>query len=117
MTLDLPDLYRQLRRQVVDSQNPALIPLLAVSTLAESSRLITRSPENDQTPVWLRTKKTREKRQDHLLALGKDLEPSSHTRGIAPTGSAWFEENSRPIMVDRSVPSLRDVAPPIPSGW
>jgi hypothetical protein len=117
VALDLTELYAQLRQEtVIDRIPPPVITLPAISTRAESSQLIARSLENDQTPVWLSSKKDKESRRQRLhggLALidpnlprnsGSNLRPGSNIGRGSSQGSALLQENARPIRVGPNVP-------------
>jgi hypothetical protein len=116
VTLDLIELYAQLRRELlIDRTPPPVVALPAVSTRAETSRLIADSLENDQTSVWLSTKADRERRRQRLRGLAttnlnvpressSDFGTTLNTGFGSSQGSALLLENARPIRIDPNLP-------------
>jgi hypothetical protein len=122
VSLDLVDIYAQLRREAATNIEPP--PVLTLSTFSTRVELAQQISEglalvNDRTPISLETKDERVKsreRQRKLASLarhGFSPAPSTPTRQ-AKRGNGvpadWFKENTKPILRDPTVPQ-----PPEPS--
>ena len=108
ITLDLADVYHQLRREVVGRKAPLpLITLPSTSTLAESSQLMADILKNNQTEVWLSSKEDRERRRERIraLALSTDLGTLPNSWPTSLKGSASLRENARPIQIEADTPA------------
>ena len=116
VTLNLIELYAQLRRELlIDRTPPPVITLPAISTRAESSQLIAWVLKNDQTSVWLSSKGDKERRHQRFRDLaaispnvprnsGSNLGPGSNTGCGSSQGPTLLQENARPIRVDPNLP-------------
>ncbi|KAH0562870.1 hypothetical protein GP486_002520 [Trichoglossum hirsutum] len=108
--LSLAEIYRQLRRELlIDRTELPVITLPALSTRAETSRLIADSLQQDQTSVWLSSKEEREKRRQRLHRLATS-HPDANLRESGsspapPQSLVLSNENIRPIRVGPDIPA------------
>lgn len=112
LSLDLVDIYAQLRREAeINAKPPPLLELPKQSTRSELSKAIAHGLADDQTPVRLLTDEERlssSRRKKELAAEARSLSlrpepPSSRQWGGSGDPDFW-KENTKPIHVDSGVP-------------